>query len=161
MPNPAAEAKITQAIALLQQALVLLAPPADADVLMLARAIQGEGAAAFGPQRDEVGLWIGHTVLNLYEAPWQAGRWPTVADVVLDRFHGHVNVLEPADWALAIAHSVLRCDRDPTCRAQAMLSLADLQAHDWPVREDILIRAFTTADGRQLRFYRTWAEEWE
>jgi len=80
--------------------------------------------------------------------------------VVRDRFHGYVNVKQPAQWAIDIARQVLLED-DITGGAQAMLSLADLHAHGWPLRDDLLLRAFTTPDGRQLRFYGTWAEEWK
>jgi len=153
----AAETKISQAIILLQQALALMSQPSE-DVLFLARAIQGEGAGLF-PDRAMVGLWIGHTAVNLYQSNWQGGRWASVADAVCDRFHGWVNVTEPADWALAIARAALTED-DITGGAQAMLSLADLHAHGWPLRDDLLLRAFTAEDGRQLIFYRTWAEEW-
>jgi len=153
-----AETKISQAILLLQQALALLGQPGD-DVLLLARAIQGEGAGLF-TERAMVGLWIGHTAVNLYRSDWQAGRWASVADVVRDRFHGYVNVEQPAQWAIDLAEKALS-GFDITDDAQAMLSLADLHAHGWPLRDDLLLRAFTTPDGRQLRFYGTWAEEWK
>jgi len=153
-----AETKISQAIILLQQALALMSRPSD-DVLLLARAIQGEGAGLF-TDRALCGLWIGHTAVNLYQSDWQAGRWASVADVVRDRFHGYVNVEQPAQWALDIARQVL-LEEDITGGAQAMLSLDDLRSHGWPLRDDLLLRAFTADDGRQLRFYGTWAEEWK
>jgi len=152
-----AETKISQAIILLQQALALMSQPSE-DVLLLARAIQGEGAGLF-TDREQVGLWIGHTAVNLYQSNWQGGRWESVADVVRDRFHGYVNVKQPAQWAIDLAEKALS-GFDITNDAQAMLSLADLRAHGWPLRDDLLLRAFTTPDGRQLRFYGTWAEEW-
>jgi len=160
----ATETKISQAIILLQQALALMSQPGD-DVLFLARAIQGEGAGLF-TDRALCGLWIGHTAVNLYQSDWQAGRWASVADVVRDRFHGYVNVTEPADWAIDLADMVLHED-DITGGAQAMLSLADLHAHGWPLRDDLLLHAFTMAERPndlwhlQLRFYGTWAEEWK
>jgi len=154
-----AEAKIQQAIVLLQEALALLAEPVDADVRALARAVQGEGAAAFGSETLDCAAWIAHTAINLFESSWQGGRWASVADVVYDRFHGYANVTDPASWALDIARAALT-EADVTGGAQAMLSLADLRSHGWPLRDDLLLRRFVADDGRQLRFYGTWAEEW-
>jgi hypothetical protein len=106
-------------------------------------------------------LWIAHTVINLHEADWQQGRWPTVGDVVRDRFHGYVNVEEPSDWAWAIARKSLVRERDLTGGALAMLSGADLKAHGWPPRDDLLLRSFVSPQAHELRFYGTWAEEWK
>lgn len=130
------------------------------DVVLMARAIEGEGAGGFGNKRAHVALWVGHAIMNLYEAKWQRGRWPTPGAVVEDRFHGYVRVKEPADWSLMIAHACLQRRHDITGAALAMLSAADLRAHKWPLRDDILLRAFTAPSGAALRFYRTWAEEW-
>jgi hypothetical protein len=133
------------------------------DTLLLARAIQGEGAGAFGDDKYLVGFWIANTAINLYEAPWQGGRWDTVGDVVKDRFHGYVNVSEPEPWAMDIARRALARERpayDCTGGALAMLSRVDLKTHDWPERDDLLLEAFRSPAGHELRFYRTWAPEW-
>jgi hypothetical protein len=45
------------------------------DLVMLARAMAGEGAGLFGEERDEVALWIGHAALNYWETNW----WMTKA----------------------------------------------------------------------------------
>lgn len=127
---------------------------------LIARAIQGEGAGLFGNDRDQVGLWIGHTVMNLYNAKWQGGRWETPGDVVTSRFHGYVNVIEPEAWAVNLARLAM-VQGDITGGAVAMLSGDDLKAHGWPSRNDILLRAFVAPTGQQLRFYSTWAEEWK
>jgi hypothetical protein len=132
----------------------------DLDALYLARAVEGEGAAAFGDDMYLVGLWIAHTVLNLFEAKWQGGRWPTVAAVVQDRFKGYRHCHEPSDWAWAIAHRALTRERDITQAALAMLSREDLNRHGWPLRDDLLIHEFRGPAGATFRFYRTWAPEW-
>lgn len=137
-----------------------LGEPENLDVTLMARAIQGEGAALFGTEAETVADWIGHTVLNLFEAPWQAGRWGTPGAVVADRFPGYVSVLQPMAWAREAAKKCLARDKDITGGAEAMLRQSDLERHKWPPRDDLLIRSFQSAAGFELRFYSRWAEEW-
>jgi hypothetical protein len=40
------------------------------DLTVLARAMAGEGAALFGPDRDKVARWIGHAAINYWETNW-------------------------------------------------------------------------------------------
>ena len=122
----------------------------DADTLMVARAVQGEGAAAFGERRDEVGQWIVHCALNYWDKRW----WDTPeyraiiarrigrdhldsADVelwmvVATQYHGTVNVPDdPEPWAIRIAYNEMEARRegapDLARGARFMLSLDDLQ----------------------------------
>lgn len=98
-------------------------------VVMLARAVQGEGAGLFGDQRDEVGTWIAHTVLNRVEHE----RWSSDIEEVITEpggFHGYVNVEEPAPWAIGIALAAVRRQRDVTGGALYMLSRHDLEDHN-------------------------------
>jgi len=129
------------------------------DVLFLAAAIQGEGAGLFS-DRVRVGRWIAHTAINLFEAPWQNGRWASVADVVRDRFHGHAGIGAPDPWAIDIARLALG-EHDITGGALAMLSGNDLRNRGWPQRYDIMLREFHGPQGHSLFFYGTWAKEWD
>lgn len=120
------------------------------DVLYLARAIQGEGAALFGDCRDEVGLWIGHTAMNRMAKPW----WPdTMVGVVSSAFHGYVNVLRPARWAVHLAQQAMERDEDLAEGALFMLSGKDLEDHGWS--SSSAHQAFVS-DGNEFYFFRTW-----
>ena len=126
----------------------------SADALMLARAIQGEGAALFGARRDEVGAWIVHTALNY----WETGWWDTpeyraiIAKrigvdhldsedvrfwmVVATQYHGTAIVAgDPEPWAIRLAYNELEVRReggpDKARGARFMLSFDDLRRHGW------------------------------
>ena len=119
----------------------------DADTLMVARAIQGEGAAMFGERRDEVARWIAHVAYNRWEQPyWHEidGVPCTFEERVEYDFHGVARVseddLEP--WAIRIAYEVMEARRaggDDLARgALFALSLDDIIAQGW---EDERVRA--------------------
>ena len=123
------------------------------DAILLARAIEGEGAALFGDQRDTVGMWIAHTALNRAAKRW----WPdSVSEIVKADFHGYVNVAEPSDWALALAIGSMERDRDYTNGALFMLSGRDLD--NLGIREcaKSAIRYFATSRGHELYFFARW-----
>jgi len=153
----------------------------DEDVMMVARAIQGEGAAMFGARRDEVGEWIAHTAYNYWQRRW----WDTdayrarIADrigadclrsedvemwmVVATQYNGTRLVDDPEPWAIRLAHRVLEARRgdgaDPTSACHFMLSLDDLQNHDWRGRAEGMVRHVISAPdnlARQMWFFRRW-----
>jgi len=110
----------------------------DADTLMVARAIEGEGAEAFGLQRDEIARWIAHVAYNRYQQEWWQridGVPCTLAERTEHDFHGTANVETPAAWAIEIAYDVLNDrrnqGRDITGGRVFMLSLQDLVDHGW------------------------------
>lgn len=121
------------------------------DVLWLARAVQGEGAAFFGEDRDEVGLWIAHTAMNRLDHPWW--EYATVADVVRHAFHGVGNVGQPEQWAIELAQQALDRDEDIAGGAVFMLSGVDLEKHGWSC--STAIQAFVN-DDHEFYFFRTW-----
>lgn len=128
-----------------------LQPPTE-DVLYLARAIQGEGAALFGPERDEVGLWIAHTALNRLDCGW----WPqyeTVTDVVKDAFHGVANVKDPEPWAIDLARQALAREEDIAGGALFMLSGDDLERRGWSSAG--AIRSIVYGD-KSFHFFKLW-----
>jgi hypothetical protein len=117
--------------------------------LYLARAIEGEGAGLF-ENREEVGTWIAHTVLNRVVSPW----WPdTVQGAVVSGFHGHVRVSRPADWAIALAREAMAREGDLAQGAVFLLSGEDLRAHGW--RAEGAIRCFEQGP-HTLCFFREW-----
>ena len=127
------------------------AKPLDDDTIWLARAIQGEGAALFGDQRDEVGLWIAHTALNRVHHPW----WPEfgVIKVIRSAFHGVENVRNPDPWAIELAKRALNREEDVTGGALFMLSGDDLKRAGWS--SDTAIRSFSYRDA-SFHFFRLW-----
>ena len=161
----------------------------DADTLMLARAIQGEGAALFGARRDELARWIAHVAYNYWEKRW----WDTPAYlaalavflereslgsdevemwmVTAQRFHGVALVpeddLEP--WAIRIAHEVMTARRaggeDGARGALFAVSLDDIVAQGW---DDAKVRALCVqyihapaTPMRQFWFLSSWPEKEE
>lgn len=112
-------------------------PPID--VLTLAQAIQGEGAALFGEERDRVATWIAHTAYNRWQKPyWKRidGVDCTFAARVEYDWHGSANVqgdVEP--WAVRIAYQVLNDRRnggeDQAKGALFAMTLTDLEEHGW------------------------------
>ena len=115
----------------------------DADTLMVARAIEGEGAEAFGLQRDEIARWIAHVAYNRYQQEWWQridGVPCTLAERTEHDFHGTANVEQPDTWAIEVAYNVLNDRRnqghDPTDGRLFMLSLQDLVDHGWATEAD-------------------------
>lgn len=130
--------------------------PPDDEVLWLARAIQGEGAALFGDNRDEVGLWIAHTALNRLNRerhPYWRDKYATIVDVVRDAFHGVARVKQPEPWAIELARQALNREEDIAGGAVFMLSGADLKRHGWS--SSSAIQAFVS-DGHAFYFFRLW-----
>jgi len=98
-------------------------PFSAADVWMLARAIHGEGAHLFGEDRDMVGLWIAATAINRAAKPW----WNKgIAAETKTAFHGCVNVVIPAPWAIGLAITALLSPIDWAKGSLFMLSGKDL-----------------------------------
>ena len=88
--------------------------------------------------------------MNRMAKPW----WPdSMVEVVRDAFHGHVNVLYPARWAVRLAEQAMARDEDIAGGALFMLSGADLDAHGWP--SDGAHQLFAS-DGHEMYFFRTW-----
>lgn len=115
----------------------------------LARAIEGEGAGLFA-DRDEVGAWIAHTVLNRVASPW----WPeSVEEVVLGGFHGYARVARPLRWATDLAVEALAREEDLAQGALFVLSGEDLRIHGWAA--DGAIRVYRQG-GRSLYFFVEW-----
>lgn len=132
------------------------APPPAAvtlDCLYLARAIQGEGAAMFGPKRDELGLWIGHTAMNRLERGWW--NYKTLVDVVSEAFHGYVNVAQPATWALELAARCIDRDEDIAGGALFMLSGEDIKRLGFSSRS--AIKQFDH-NGLHMYFFKLWPD---
>lgn len=118
----------------------------------LARAIEGEGAGLFD-NREQVGTWIAHTVLNRVDSSW----WPnTVEAVVVAGFHGHVRVSDPADWAAELAREAMGRRVDRARGALFMLSGDDLEARGW--NAEGAIRCFEQGE-YALCFFREWPGE--
>jgi hypothetical protein len=131
---------------------VLAARRAHSSVLYLARAIEGEGAGVF-ENREEVGTWIAHTVLNRLESPW----WPdTIEKVVVEGFHGHVRVSRPSGWAVELARKAMTRQGDVAEGAVFVLSGDDLGAHGW--RAEGALRCFEQG-AYGLCFFREWPGE--
>ena len=126
-------------------------PEPDLDTLYLARAIQGEGAGAFGIDRDALGLWIGHTAMNRLEKGWW--DYESMIDVVTGAFHGYVNATEPAPWAIHLARQAINRQSDIADGALFMLSGADLKNHGWSSETTI---QFFKHEGRAMYFFRLW-----
>jgi len=123
-----------------------------AAVLYLARAIEGEGAGLF-ENREQVGTWIAHTVLNRVDSSW----WPdTVEAVVVAGFYGHVRVSEPADWATDLARKAMGRKDDQAHGAIFMLSGDDLEARGWSMEG--AIRCFEQGE-YALCFFCEWPGE--
>lgn len=139
----------------------LLTQLAEPDVLMVARAVQGEGCGLFN--RDECGRYLAHTIMNRWEKSyWREidGVPVTFSDRVQYDWHGVVNVEQPEPWALAIAAEVVTTRRnggpDGAEGSLFMLSLRDLEANGWKERaEGMVVRRFV-ADGGELWFFRRW-----
>jgi hypothetical protein len=119
----------------------------DGDTLMVARAIQGEGAALFGARRDEMARWIAHVAYNRYEKDWWQfidGVSCTFAERTEHDFHGTALVgedeLEP--WAIRLAYEVMTARRaggpDEARGALFAVSLDDIIASGW---DDAAVRA--------------------
>lgn len=135
----------------------------DPDALVLARAIQGEGAALFGAQRDEIAVWIAHTAYNRWEKPWWKridGMDCTFAARVEYDWHGTANVTdaEVEPWARRIAHRVLRERRrsgiDRANGALFAMTLDDLLTHGW--QEQALehqVRVFVAPNDQGVQFW--------
>ncbi|NIS82306.1 MAG: hypothetical protein GTO14_19340, partial [Anaerolineales bacterium] len=120
------------------------------DVILLARAIEGEGAALFGDRRDEVGMWIAHTALNRAAKDY----WPdSVGEIVKAAFHGYVNVTVPESWAIALALGSMERSRDWADGALFMLSGRDLDKLCIRGRAGDAIKYFSTPRGHELYFF--------
>ena len=123
-----------------------------AAALSLARAIEGEGAGLF-ENREQVGTWIAHTVLNRVDSSW----WPnTVEAVVVAGFYGHVRVSEPADWAVDLAREAMGRQEDQAQGAVFMLSGDDLETRGWSAEG--AIRCFEQGE-YALCFFLEWPGE--
>jgi len=119
------------------------------DVWMLARAIQGEGAALFGRLRDEVGLWIASTAINRTLRPW----WDQgIAKETETAFHGCKNVARPAPWAVAVALAALLNPNDIARGCIFMLSGKDLHDQGLACLMPFAERHFYK-DGNELYFF--------
>lgn len=135
----------------------------DADIMTVARAIDGEAAGWFGDQRGEVGAWIAHTAYNRWMRPWwrvQGGQTLALSELTLRDFHGTANVQDPEVWAVGIARSVilsrLTNGHDPTGECVFMLSLTDIETNGWREKaETLVVRRFTCEKG-ELWFFRQW-----
>lgn len=128
--------------------------PPSMDLLYLARAIQGEGAALFGVRRDEVGLAIAHTAMNRLGKTY----WPdNLMEIVTQAFHGYVNVQEPESWALDLARQAMAREGDLVDGAVFMLSHSDLVARKWTDRAGEAVRVIESPDGKhRFYFFREW-----
>ena len=118
-------------------------------VRYLARAIEGEGAGLF-ENREQVGTWIAHTVLNRVDSSW----WPnTVEAVVVAGFYGHARVSKPAGWAMDLAREAMGRKEDQARGAVFLLSGDDLQMRGWSAES--AIRCFRQGE-YALCFFREW-----
>lgn len=133
------------------------------DTVTLARAIQGEGAAMFGENRDKVATLIAHTAYNRWEKPW----WNRI-DGVDCTFAARVErdwngaKLVPAEdvepWALRIAYQVLsdrRAGRGGQIEESVFaMTLADLQNHGWLERaQQAVVDVVSNPDDPMVQFW--------
>ena len=135
----------------------------DADVLMVARAIQGEGAALFGARRDELGEWIAHVAYNRYKKEWWQridGVPCTFAERTEYDFHGVALVPEEdvEPWAIRIAYAVLEERKaggaDGARGALFAMSLVDLQDNGWLDRaREVLVQVIGAPDDPLVQFW--------
>lgn len=115
----------------------------DYDALVLAQAIQGEGAGDFGANQDQLAVWIAHTAFNRWEKPY----WKRIGDVdctfaarVEYDWHGTKRIAPDMveSWARRIAYRELRERRrggvDQANGALHAMSLKDLRKHGWEER---------------------------
>ena len=141
-----------------------LAQLTDPDILIVARAIQGEGCGLF-PNRDEVGRYLAHTIMNRWGKSWWRyidGKPCTFEERVTKDWHGVANVEIPEQWAVDIAREVVEARRaggpDGGEGSLFMLSLEDLQAHPyWLERAEAMQpHKFIAENGAELWFFREW-----
>ena len=128
-------------------ALVLM----SGDVYSLGQCIQGEMGPFFPDNRDVVGAWIGHTMMNRVESPWFPND---TRSAVEEGCHGYVNVTHPDPWALALALRSLNGE-DVTNGCFFFLSETDLKNHGWSSEKSV--REFTGRDV-SFHFFREWVE---
>jgi hypothetical protein len=146
-----------------QLALHHMAPVYSVEVVTLARAIQGEGAALFGENRDEVATWIAHVAYNRWEKPW----WKKIDGVdctfsarIEQDWHGatDVRVEDLEAWALRIAHQTLDERRnggyDRAKGALFAMTLVDLEFHEWleQARQDV-VHVIPASDDPLVQFW--------
>lgn len=131
------------------------------DELMLARAIQGEGAHLFGAQRDRVGLGIAFVALKRLNA---APQGTTLRDVIEAGLYGWTNVDEPEPWAFALAEQALMShggtlpDLDPCPPCMYFLSGDDARALD----VDLSTETWSVRSGAwSLHFFTDWPDHKE
>ena len=154
----------SQNAALLQEMALHFDPSLhDPDAIVLGRAIQGEGAARFGPHRDEVAIWIAHVAYNRWQQPY----WKRIDGVdctfgarVEKDWHGTQNVSEEdlQPWARRIAYQVLReRGRGGIDRANGALfamTLDDLRTHEWAERAlDVVIHVINAPDDPNVQYW--------
>lgn len=100
-------------------------------ILWMARAMDGEQGGCFPPeQKEHIGEWIGHTILNRLLSP----NFPNdVESIVRGGFYGHVhagpNLSEMYHLAGHVIVNHIIFDIDPTDGAVFMFSLDDLEHH--------------------------------
>lgn len=139
---------MTQVLLLLSLIPVFLRP----DAYWLARCIQGELSGNFYiGDRDTVGRWVGHTIVNRSQKEW----WPGgVEGVVKDACHGYTNAPTLEPWAVALALRAMT-EPDPTDGALFFLSGHDLRAHGWSGDS---IGNFIGAKDFSFHFFKEWPE---
>ena len=135
----------------------------DGDVLVVARAIQGEEAGLFGSRRDELGEWIVHVAANRWAQPWwkQIDGLPcTFGARVEHDWHGTalVDSGEVEPWAVEIAYRVLEERRNGgKDQAQGTLfamTLDDLRRHGWAERgREVLVHVIAAPDDPLVQFW--------
>jgi len=120
------------------------------DAVLLARAVEGEGAALFS-NRNEVGQWIAHTAMNRTQRKW----WPhDLVTVVTRDFHGYANCQVPQVWALQIAVQAMLRTEDMTGGAVFVLNRADLQKLGYD-KAGYAIKTFAEGE-HELYFFKVW-----
>jgi len=135
---------------LLSLALILSAQAESTDYL--ARCIQGEIGPFFPANRDVVGLWIGHVMLNRVSSRWFPNDIPSV---VMRGCRGYANVEEPDPWATSLA---LRAqgEEDSTGGCYFFLSGDDLRNHGWSGKSSV--KDFYGVRGSSFHFFKKWVE---
>jgi len=126
--------------------------PKTPEVIYLARAIEGEGAALF-EDRDYVGSLIAHVAMNRLDIGWWS---ESMVDIVTSAFHGYVNVQIPAPWSVALAEEAIHREEDIANGALFLLSQADLEKHGWGHWQSRAVWEVRNEEGHALYGFKIW-----